>query len=84
MKIRLKLFAHLMEYLPTELEDKHTAVLHVDEDTTPYQLIDELHIPRQMAHLVLLNGVFLRPDERNKPVLKEEDTIAVFPPVAGG
>ena len=34
--------------------------------------------------LVLINGVFVAPQERNKPLLRDGDTLAIWPPVAGG
>ncbi len=36
------------------------------------------------AHLVLLNGVYLTPEQREQATFKEGDTLAVWPPVAGG
>ena len=34
--------------------------------------------------LVLVNGVFIPPSERDVYKLKEGDSLAVWPPVAGG
>lgn len=83
MKITLKLYAMLGDYLPSGAED-HAAEIEVAEDISPYQLIDQLKIPREMAHLVLLNGVYLEPEMRDHPAFKEGDTLAIWPPIAGG
>ena len=82
MKITFKLFATLMKHLPPEA-DRHELPLEVDDSTSAYDLIDLYNIPRELAHLVLVNGVYLQPEERELP-LKENDVLAVFPPVAGG
>lgn len=83
MRVTLKLYATLTEYLPAQARD-HATQLEVAAETTPHQLIDRHNVPRKMAHLVVLNGVYLYPSERDQPVLKEGDTLAIWPPVAGG
>lgn len=83
MKITIKLYAMLSDYLPSGAQD-HVAEIEVAEDTSPHQLIDSLNIPREMAHLVLLNGVYLEPATRDRPAFKEGDTLAIWPPIAGG
>ena len=83
MKITLKLYATLGEYLPAGSE-KHRTVLDISDEETAYTAIDRCHVPRKRAHLVLLNGIYLSPEQCEQPTLKEGDTLAVWPPVAGG
>lgn len=83
MKITIKLYAMLSDFLPRGAED-HAAEIDIAEDTSPHQLIDNLRIPREMAHLVLLNGVYVEPEARDRPAFKEGDTLAIWPPIAGG
>ena len=83
MQITFKLYATLSEFLPTTAE-KHAVKIDINESTTAYQIIDQFKVPREMAHLVLLNGIYLQPDERATRTFKEGDTLAVWPPVAGG
>lgn len=83
MQITFKLYATLTDYLPDHAE-KHAVILDVPETTSAYQIIDQFKVPREMAHLVLLNGVYLHPEQRSADVLREGDTLAVWPPVAGG
>ncbi len=83
MQITFKLYATLTDYLPERL-DKHAVKVDIPENATAWQIIDQFKVPRAMAHLVLLNGVYLAPEERNTRTFKEGDTLAVWPPVAGG
>ncbi len=83
MKIYYELYATLMPYLPPG-KSRHQRELIIEADTVPYQVIDQLKIPRKQAHLVILNGVFVTPDERSHKTFKEGDILALWPPVAGG
>ena len=83
MKVTLKLFATLMKYLPPDVTNRHEIPLQVVSNTSAYNLLDRFNVPREMAHLVLVNGVYLQPEERTLP-LKENDVLAIWPPVAGG
>lgn len=82
MQVNFKLFATLMGYLPANAV-KNAVTLEVKGNTTPNQLIDQHFVPRSEVHLVLLNGVYLNEADRDTP-LKPDDTVAVWPPVAGG
>lgn len=82
MHIQFKLFATLMNYLPPGAV-KNVIALDVEEGMTPYQLIDKYAVPRKEVHLVLVNGVYVDESGRDLP-LKENDTLAIWPPVAGG
>jgi molybdopterin converting factor small subunit len=83
MRIRLKLFATLSDYLPSG-SAQNLALVEVPDGATPHQVMDQCRVPRDQAHLVVLNGVFVLPHQRNSLALSEEDTLALWPPVAGG
>lgn len=84
MKITFKLYATLQNKLPSNAVDNATEV-EVDETCTLFQLIDRFGVPRESAHLVLVNGTYFGPEERAEPgLLKSGDVVAVWPPVAGG
>ncbi len=83
MEITLKLYAGLIKYLPKDSE-KHSTKLVVSSSETAFSILDRFNVPEESAHLVLLNGVYLDSSERNKPNFKDGDTLAVWPPVAGG
>ncbi|MGA0960379.1 MAG: MoaD/ThiS family protein [Sedimenticolaceae bacterium] len=82
MQIHFELYASLMRHLPSG-SSRHRATLDVDETTSAHDLIDTYGVPREMAHLVVVNGIFTPPEKRDEP-LKEGDVLAIWPPVAGG
>lgn len=83
MKITFKLFAGLDEYLPQGAVD-NAIEIDVPEDASLNFIIDRYHVPRERTHLVLVNGVYSVESDRDRCVLKEGDTLAIWPPVAGG
>jgi molybdopterin synthase sulfur carrier subunit len=83
MQIHFELYASLMRHLPPDTK-RHRADVEIAPDTTPHQVLDRFGVPREQAHLVLLNGVFLHPSQRDEACLSEDDLLAVWPPVAGG
>jgi sulfur carrier protein ThiS len=82
MSITFKLFASLSTYLPPGAEH-HQIRLEVPEGSTPLDLLEDNGVPLGQVHLVLVNGVFVPPRERDHP-LSEGDELAVWPAVAGG
>ena len=83
MKIELKLYASLMRFLPEDAVS-HAASLDVPEGMTPAKLIEDQKLPAESCFLVLLNGVYLTPAERETRQIQEGDAIAIWPPIAGG
>ena len=83
MKITFKLYATLGDYLPAGAFENAVAI-EVPEDMSPNAIIDRYHVPRGLAHLVLINGVYCAREERDLARLTEGDTLAIWPPVAGG
>lgn len=83
MKITLKLYASLMPYLP-ETDQRHAVDIEIDPNDTPYDVIENVGIPRDLAHLVIINQLFVCGDERNVARFKEGDVLAIWPEVAGG
>jgi sulfur carrier protein ThiS len=59
-------------------------VLDVAEATTVQAVIEQFKLPSAMAHLVLVNGVFIPRRERATRPLRAGDALAVWPPIAGG
>ena len=41
-------------------------------------------MPPKLVHLVLVNGVFIAPEDRATRTLVEGDVLAIWPPIAGG
>jgi len=84
MKITFKLFATLQDLLPAGAV-KNAIEIEVADDASLNDIIDRYKVPRELAHLVLVNGIFYCDADRDdKQVLKENDVLAIWPPVAGG
>ena len=83
MKITFKLYATLSDYLPAG--QRHNAVeIDIDPATTIADLVERFKLPPRLVHLVLVNGVYVVPEERFARTLAPGDALAIWPPVAGG
>lgn len=83
MKLAFKLFATLTDYLPDRGQG-NSATIDVPDGTTIDAIIDLYRLPRELCHLVLVDGNFIPPGLRATRVLKEGETLAIWPPIAGG
>ena len=83
MKIHLKLYATLSKYLPSAAK-RNEIELTVDDSTSVLDVLTSHNVPMETCHLILVNGVFSPPANAGTAMLKEGDTVAVWPPVAGG
>lgn len=83
MRITLKLFATLGDYLPAGARFNQVE-LDVPEGSTVQALIERYQLPPRLVHLVLVNGVFVPPADRAQRALGAGDVVAVWPPIAGG
>ena len=84
MKITFKLFATLQDYLPAEAKKTNALALEIAESTTVTQIIERFALPQKLVHLVLIDGTYLSPAERPGRALREGETLAIWPPIAGG
>jgi sulfur carrier protein ThiS len=84
MRITLKLFASLTDYLPAHARRDNQVELDVAPDATIVDVIEPLGLPPKLVHLVLVNGVYIPPEERATRTLNEGDALAIWPPIAGG
>ena len=86
MVVTLKLFAMLRDYLPggprSYLDNE--VRLEVAAGATLQEVIERVPMPAALVHLVLVNGVFIPPEERRGHALHEGDALAIWPPIAGG
>lgn len=83
MKVTVKLYALLGQHLPAGAKNNQI-VVDVADGMTPLALLDSLRVPREACHLVLVNGEYLAPSLRSNRALKDQDALAVWPPIAGG
>lgn len=84
MRVTFKLYASLQDYLPVEATRDNALSLDLAEGTTIMAVIERFGLPLKSCKLVLIDGVFVPPDERGSRALKEGETLAIWPPVAGG
>ncbi len=83
MKITFKLYAGLQDYLPANARD-NAVEIDLPDSTTVKDVTEKFQLPPKLLQIVLVNGVFLTPEQRTSQALKEGDVLAIWPPVAGG
>jgi sulfur-carrier protein len=84
MKISLKLFASLGDYLPADKRQGNIVELDVSPQASITQIIEPYGLPPKLVHLVLVNGKYVEPDRRHAHTLQDGDVLAIWPPIAGG
>ena len=77
------MYASLAKYLPNDAK-RNIIQIEVETDVTVFKLLENYRVPVDSVHLVLLNGVYIEPPDRDKPIFKDGDVLALWPPVAGG
>jgi sulfur carrier protein ThiS len=88
VRITFKAYATLGEYLPREHEGHvrkgNELPMDVPEGTTLEAVVGRFPLPKALVHLVLVNGEYILPAERDAHVLRDGDVVAIWPPIAGG
>ncbi len=82
-QINLKLFANLSHFMPGDAV-RNEVVYECDNDNSINSILQGLNVPLENCHLVIVNGVFIPAEQRDSHILADGDTLAVWPPVAGG
>lgn len=78
MKVTLKLFATLRKYCKDN--EKGVCIIEIEEGATVQHIIDKLSIPPDIPKIILVNGT----QKTLSDSVHDEDTVSVFPPIAGG
>jgi sulfur carrier protein ThiS len=81
VKIYVKLYATLRQYLPNAAELTNAEGIDVDEGTTLAQLLENLSLPDSLRVLALVNGVHCKEKDR---VLQDRDSLLIYPLMSGG
>jgi sulfur carrier protein ThiS len=84
MRITFKLYASLTQHLPAEARCSNQVLLDLPDGTPIAKIIEPFGLPERLVHLVLVNGVYVPPDQRLSLVPCEGDVLAIWPPIAGG
>jgi molybdopterin converting factor small subunit len=58
--------------------------LHVEPGASILQIIEPFGLPMKLVHLVLVNGHYINPEDRDTRALVQGDVLAIWPPIAGG
>ena len=74
MKVEIRLFASLQKYGLAQEK------INLEEGTTVGEFLENVGIPPSEVAIVLVNGRHAQ----NEQPLDDGETIAVFPPIAGG
>lgn len=83
MKIRLRLFATLQEYLPPGTSNGET-IIDLPESATIPDALAVLAVPMNLPHIVFVNGRHvLRPALATRQLM-DGDILAAFPAIGGG
>ena len=83
MNITLKLYASLGDYLPPDAFE-NTINLKVSDGASVSDVLSSHQVPLEACHLILINGFYHPPVSAPSTALSEGDTLAVWPPIAGG
>jgi len=74
MKVEIKLFASLQKFMP------NAEKVELDKNCTVLDLLEKIGINSSEVAITLINGRHVDLDQR----LHEGETVAIFPPIAGG
>lgn len=75
MPITVKCFANLTQFQP-----KNSKAFEIQENETVGSVLDRLGVPADQVALVFVNNVITGRDT----VLKDGDSMGIFPPIGGG
>jgi sulfur carrier protein ThiS len=82
--ITFKLYAGLTQYLPLEARVGNAMPLELPDGATVLQAMQPFNLPMKIVKLVLVNGVYIAPEDWQTRALQDGDVLAIWPPVAGG
>jgi molybdopterin converting factor small subunit len=84
MQIELKLFMRFKEYLPAG-GTNGIAEYELKDGSTFRDLLKDIRMPIDEDKIIVINGIsHKQSEETNALKLKNNDTVAIFPPIAGG
>ena len=74
MKLEIKLFASLQKFMPK------VEKIELDDNCTVLELLEKIGINSSEVAITLVNGRHVQLDQ----TLNDAETVAIFPPIAGG
>lgn len=79
VKIKLKLFANLRQYLP-EASIGEAIEIEISDKSTLGELAADLKLPPDEVKICFVNGIICELEQQ----LNEGDEVGIFPPIGGG
>ena len=79
VRIEVRLYAFLQKYRP-EVARGESLMVEIEEGSTIAGLLHKLGIPGEVAQLTFVNGL----QQYQGYVLQPNDSVGIFPPIAGG
>jgi len=84
VEIELKMFMKYKQFLPREAHDGKVKISLPDRATFQ-DLLRSIGMPAADDKIIVINGISHKQSAAvNAVVLHEGDTVAIFPPIAGG
>ena len=83
MKVRLKMFGDLRQYLPAGSRFSYVD-LDLAEGATVLNVMQQVVLPESKTWLLMLNGDLVHEPDYVKTALKDGDEVVLFPPIKGG
>ena len=77
VRVTLKLYATLTDYLPPSARPRNELALEVAPEATLDAVLAPFCLPPRLVHLVLVNGVYVPPAERASRRFADGDVIAI-------
>lgn len=74
MKLEIKLFASLQKFMP------NVERVELNDNCTVLELLEKIGINSSEVAITLVNGRHVQLDQ----TLHDAETVAIFPPIAGG
>jgi molybdopterin converting factor small subunit len=79
LKVEVKLFSGLEEYMPG-IKIGQPVLVEINDHFNGRALLEALGIPEKIVFTMMVNGVHKNPDE----MLSDGDRVTIFPPIGGG
>ena len=80
MEVEVKLYASLQDYMPEKAEGSNAFSVKLETGKKLGDLIEEIGIPESEVKMVFVNNK----KRQEEYEIQDGDSIAIFPPIAGG
>ena len=78
--IEIRLFSYFKKYLPDPGSVDNSCFLDIEENTAVKRVLSELGVPLDIPKVIRINNQ----EGHLEDILKNGDSLTIFPPMAGG